>query len=310
MKSRFSILLVLLLFGVALSACSGRDTQPDVGVQEAIDTYARPEVLVDTAWVLEHLVDATVHLIDVGSNQEAFVEGHLPGAQFVSLGADLTNPNDAVRGQILSREALSDLMGRLGVTNDDSVVFYDNASNLLAARAYWVLKYYQHDDVRIYNGGIKKWTAEGHELTAEITAATPTNYVSGEADPTIRTNWQYVVDHTDDPSTLFCDARSPEEYAGTDVRSERGGHIPGAINVEWGNAVNQDGTFREASALADLYTKAGFARDKEVITYCQTGVRGAHTWFVLRELLGYPDVRNYDGSWEEYGNNSASPIEQ
>ena len=311
MKSRTYILFILLIFGAALSACGSDGADSDAAVKdEVIDSYARPEALVDTAWVLEHLDDDQVHLIDVGSNPDAFAEGHLPGAQFINLGADLTDPNDPVRGQILTRQALSEPMSRLGVANGNTVVFYDNSSNLLAARAYWVLKYYQHDDVRIYNGGTKKWVADGNELTSEVVAATATNYGAGEADLSIRTTWQYVVDHTDDPSTLFCDARGPQEYAGTDVRSAQGGHVPGAISVEWVNAVNEDGTFQEAAALAELYNKAGFTRDKEIITYCQTGVRGAHTWFVLSELLGYPSVRNYDGSWEEYGNNPDSVIEQ
>ena len=125
----------------------------------------------------------------------------------------------------------------------------------------------------------------------------------------IRTTTEYVLDHLDDENVVLCDTRGPEEFAGTDVRAKRGGHIPGAINVEWVNAVNADGTFKDARALFDLYTKAGFVPDKQIITYCQTGVRGAHTWFVLKELLGYPDVRNYDGSWEEYGNRDDTPIE-
>ena len=311
MKSRVLFLLILLLAVAALSARGGDDADSDVVANsEVMGSYARPETLVDTAWVLEHLDDANVHLLDVGSSSDAFVEGHLSGAQFINPSAELTNPNDPVRGQILTREALSERMSRLGVTNGDTVVLYDNSGNLLAARAYWVLKYYRHDDVRVYNGGSNKWVADGHKLTGEVEAITATNYVAGEADLSIRTTWQYVVDHTDDPSTLFCDVRAPEEYAGTNVRSARGGHIPGAISVEWVNAVNSDGTFKEAAALDELYSKAGFDRDKEIITYCQTGVRGAHTWFVLRELLGYPTVRNYDGSWEEYGNNPGSPIDR
>ncbi len=306
MKIRF-LILILLLAIVGLSACGVTTSGAEIS---APDRYAHPEVLVDTSWVSDHLDDANVHLIDVSDKPETFEAGHLPGAQYVSWQTDLTNPDDPVRGQILTGEALSELMSRLGVDNDDTVVLYDNTNNLFAARAYWALKYYQHDEVRLYNGGSKKWIADGQQLTTEVASVATSQYVAGESDPAIRTNWQYVVDHTDDPSTLFCDTRGPKEYTGTDVRSARGGHIPGAINVEWTNAVNpEDGTFRDAAALAELYQKAGFTPDKEIITYCQTGVRGAHTWFVLRELLGYPNVRNYDGSWEEYGNNSDSPIE-
>jgi thiosulfate/3-mercaptopyruvate sulfurtransferase len=308
MKSRMLFLWFVLLVVAALSACGGDTANASAG--EPIDSYARPETLVDTAWVQDHMDDKKVRLLDIGGNEQAFAEGHLPGAQFVDLGADFTNPDDPVRGQILTREALSAHMSRLGVAEGDTVVLYDGSSNLLAARAYWVLKYYQHEDARIYNGGIKRWVADGNELTSDVEAVTPTSYAAGEPDPSIRTDWQYVVDHTDDPSTLYCDTRGPEEYAGTDARSARGGHVPGAINVNWTSAVNEDGTFKEAATLDELYSNAGFDRDKEVITYCQTAVRGAHTWFVLKELLGYPKVRNYDGSWEEYGNNPDSPIEQ
>jgi thiosulfate/3-mercaptopyruvate sulfurtransferase len=310
MKIHFLFISVLMLAAVFLSACAVSGVQSEVTIDDVVtEGYARPEVLVDTVWVLQHLDDDNVRLLDVSAEADTFEAGHLPGAQYVDWKTDLTNPDDPVRGQVLSRDGLSVVLSKLGVENDDTVVFYDDTSNLFAARAYWVLKYYQHDDVRIYNGGTKKWEADGEELTAEVATVAASEYQAGEPDPSIRTNWQYVVDHVDDSSTLFCDTRGPKEYAGTDVRSERGGHIPGAINVEWSNAVNPDGTFRDAASLAELYSKAGFDPDKEIITYCQTGVRGAHTWFVLRELLGYPNVRNYDGSWEEYGNDSDSLIE-
>lgn len=307
MRSRFLSILMLLLIIAVLSGCAA--TVAEAPVAEAPGGYANPAILVDTNWVAEHLDDPNVRLLDVSNNLEAFETGHLPGAQYVDWQADLTNPDDPVRGQILTREALSDLLSRLGVENDDTIVVYDNTSNLFSTRAYWALKYYQHEDVRVYNGGTKKWTADGRDLVTDVAPATASQYVAGEPDPAIRTTWEYVVEHVDDPTTLFCDARGPKEFTGTDVRSAQGGHIPGAINVEWSTAVNPDGTFREAEALAELYQEAGFTPDKEIITYCQTGVRGAHSWFVLKELLGYPNVRNYDGSWEEYGNNTESPIE-
>ena len=312
MRTRFLTILPLLLVALtALGACAAPGVQPGLGTdQTVIEDYARPDILVDTAWIQEHADDENVRLIDVSSDSDVFASGHLPEAQFVDWRAELTNADDPVRGQILTRDALSELFSGLGVENDDTVVLYDDTNNLFAARAYWVLKYYQHDNVYIYNGGSKKWTADGQQLTTDLAPVSASQYVAGEPDSSIRTDWQYVVDHVGDSGTLFCDARGPKEYAGTDVRSERGGHVPGAINVEWTNAVNQDGTFRSASDLGELYRKAGFSPDKEIITYCQTGVRGAHTWFVLSELLGYPNVRNYDGSWEEYGNTADSPIDQ
>ena len=265
--------------------------------------------LVDTEWILAHANDPGVRLLDVRSKQEGYDEGHLPGAIYVNPSEKLTNPGDATRGQILTEDALSEVLSAIGVTNDDTIVLYDDISNLWAARAYWALKYYQHDDVRIYNGGIKKWLADGQELTTETPVLFPSTYIANEANPDIRTTTEYVLAHLDDDNVVLCDTRNPEEHAGTDVRSSRGGHVPGSINVEWIHSVNEDGTFRDTSSLEELYTKAGFARDKQIVTYCQTGVRGAHTWFVLSQLLGYPDVRNYDGSWEEYGNSDGTPIE-
>lgn len=307
MRSRFLSTLMLLFIVAVLSGCAA--TVAEAPAADVPTGYANPAILVDTNWVAEHSNDPNVRLLDVSNNLEAFESGHLPGAQYVNWQADLTNPDDPVRSQILTGEALSELLSRLGVENDDTIIVYDNTRNLFAARAYWVLKYYQHGDVRVYNGGSKKWTAAGRELVTEVMPVTASQYVAGAPDPAIRTTWEYVVEHVDDPATLFCDARGPKEYTGTDVQSAQGGHIPGAINVEWSTAVNPDGTFREAQALAELYQEAGFTPDKEIITYCQTGVRGAHAWFVLKELLGYPNVRNYDGSWEEYGNKPESPIE-
>lgn len=296
-------LILSLMF--VLTACVGVET---AAVSTPPQEYAEAEALVDTEWVAANLDNADVHIVDL-NNQETYDEGHIPGAIRLSL-VDLTNPDDATRGQILTQDQLSTVMSRIGVENDDTVVFYDGNSNLLAARAYWALKYYQHDDVRVYNGGLSKWQADGQDLATESLEPTPAEYVAAEADPAIRTTSEYVLAHLDDPSVAVCDTRGPEEYAGTDVRSERGGHIPGATNLEWRHAVNEDGTFKSAAELSDLFVKAGFTPDKEIITYCQTGVRGAHTWFVLRELLGYPEVRNYDGSWEEWGNLADTPIEQ
>ena len=310
MQLRNLLVLTLVLVSTVLGACATSLTPvADTSVEPVtIDAYAKPEVLVDTAWVQEHLEDPSVRLIHAG-NAEDYAAGHIPGAVNVNVGQDMTNPEDSTKGQILTQDALSALLSQLGVTADTTVVFYDNNNNLQSARAYWVLKYYQHDDVRIYNGGLKKWTAEGQELVTDEVVVTPTEYVAQDPDLAIRTTTEYVLERIDDENVVMCDTRNAEEFAGTDVRAARGGHIPGAFNVEWVYAVAEDGTFKDAQSLYDLYTEAGFVPDKEIITYCQTGVRGAHTWFVLRELLGFPDVRNYDGSWEEYGNRTDTPIE-
>ncbi len=290
-------------------ACAGAD--PDATPAG----YANPHVLVDTEWVLARLDDPTVQLVDVSRSAATHEAGHLPGARHVRWNTDLVDPDNAVDLQILSRDALTDLMRRLGIENGHTIVFYDDASSLFAARAYWVLKYYRHDDVRIYDGGRIRWVAEGHDLAIGSNGDVETaerldsgGYVAGEPDPDIATDWGQVVARIGDPAALVCDTRTRDEHLGNDVRAERGGAIPGAIHVEWARAVREDGMFRDAAELHALYREAGFSPDKAVITYCQAGVRAAHTWFVLHELLGYPDVRNYDGSWAEYGNRADSPI--
>ena len=303
--TRYRTVPTRLIWIMLLSAVSGSCASESGETTER--AYAN-DVLVDTEWIETHAEDSSVRVLEVGGNAEAFGEGHLPGASFLSMGR-LSNPDDPVRGQIATSAQVSAALAGVGLARGQTVVLYDRRNNLSAARAYWVLKYYQHADVRIYNGGTPRWAEDGRTLSTEITEYEPSNYQAGSADPEIRTTWQYVVDHTDDPSTLFCDTRGPDEYLGRDVRAERGGHIPGSINVEWTAAVNSNGTFKSADALAALYGGAGFTSDKQIITYCQSGVRGAHTWFVLSELLGYPSVRNYDGSWGEYGNNPESPIE-
>ena len=319
MRLRISLLTLLVVTSLLLSACAAVPA-PAVQVpvaQAAAEAavpvaVANPDALVDTAWVTEHLDDPNVRLLAISGKREDFDAGHLPNAIYVNLGEDLTNPDDPTEGQILTQEALAALFSRLGIENDDTLVVYDSNNNLLAARAYWALKYYQHADVRLYDGGAKQWAAAGNALSTDpVAPLTATAYVASAADPDLRTTGDYVLEHLDDPSTILCDARGPGEYAGTDVRAARGGHIPGAVNVDWVQAVDQEtGAFKDAAYLADLYAKAGFSPDKQVITYCQTGVRGAHTWFVLSELLGYPNVRNYDGSWVEWGNDPAKPLEQ
>ena len=311
MRVRNLLLLSLVVLSTALGACAVplAPTADTSVAPVTIDGYANPDLLVDSAWIQEHAEDPNVRLIDVSGKPEDYAAGHIPGAVYANVGGEMTNPEDSTNGQILTQDALSALLSRLGVTPETTVVFYDNNNNLLAARAYWVLKYYQHADVRILNGGTKTWAAAGQALVTDEVVVTPTEYVAQEPDLAIRTTTEYVLERLDDENVVMCDTRNGEEFAGTDVRSARGGHIPGAINIDWVYNVNDDGSFKPAQELHDLYTKAGFAPEKEIITYCQTGVRGAHTWFVLSELLGFPNVRNYDGSWEEYGNNPDTPIE-
>jgi len=301
-RAGWSALPLALATVLALAACGPQADSGGAGVATAA------EVLVDTDWIEARLDDPSVRIVEVGGSPRDYTEGHLPGAVFLSMGS-LSDPTNSVDGTIATRDQLSAALSAIGADRGETLVLYDRQRSLQAARAYWALKYYGHPEIRVYDGGAARWTADGRSMSSESPTITASDYVAGPADPDLETSWQYVVDHIDDPSTITCDVRGPNEYLGRDVRAARGGHIPGSVNVEWTAAVNGDGTFKSAAELGALYTAAGFTPDKQIITYCQTGVRGAHTWFVLSELLGYPSVRNYDGSWAEYGNNPESPIE-
>jgi len=289
---------------VVAAACSGGETR---ATASAPTEYAS-DVLVDSDWLQARLGDGSVRVVEVGGSPRDYAAGHIPGSVFLSMGS-LSDPDDPIQGQIATRDQVSTALSGIGLEQGQTVVLVDRQNNLQAARAYWVLKYHQHPGVHIFNGGVPKWTADGGAIDADAVQVAASQYTAGPADEGIRTTWQYVVDHVEDPQTLICDVRSPDEFLGRDVRAARGGHVPGSVNLEWTVAVQPDGTFKSASDLFALYSRAGFTPDKQIITYCQSGVRGAHTWFVLHELLGYPSVRNYDGSWNEYGNNPDSPIE-
>jgi thiosulfate/3-mercaptopyruvate sulfurtransferase len=297
--------LAVTLLSMPLSALA-HDLAPSEG--SAVAPYAKPDILVDTEWVLKNGTAKGVRLVHLGGKPEDYAAGHVPSAVYLNLN-DLVNPDNPVQGQIATGPQVATALGKIGVTENDTVILLDANSSLLASRAYWVLKYYQHKDVRVYNGGQKKWVADGQALATDAPEVKAATYTIAEADPEIRTTGEYVLEHLDDADVQLCDARSVKEFIGTDVRADRGGHIPGAINLDWVNTVEKDGTFKSEEDLTALFEKAGFKRDKQIITYCQTGVRGAHVWFILRELLGYPDVRNYDGSWVEWGNNPNAPIE-
>jgi thiosulfate/3-mercaptopyruvate sulfurtransferase len=222
-----------------------------------------------------------------------------------------------VRRDIPSKERLEAILGELGVSDTHTIVLYGDNNNWFAAYAFWVLKIYGHDDVRLMDGGRKKWLLEGRPITTEVPNYPPTQYRAKEPDMSLRAFFPQVLESLHKPEFALVDVRSPQEYTGELIAppgmmetAQRGGHIPGARNIPWAQAVREDGTFKSPDELRALYESQGITPDKQVITYCRIGERSSHTWFVLKYLLGYPNVRNYDGSWTEWGNMVAAPIER
>jgi thiosulfate/3-mercaptopyruvate sulfurtransferase len=275
--------------------------------------YAFEGALVSTQWLAEHLGDMRVRLVEVSVDTAAYDTGHIPRAVGWSWKQDT---QDTLRRDIPDQAAFEQLMSRAGITNDATVVFYGDMDNWFAAYAFWLLKYYGHQDVRLLNGGRKKWLAEGRALTTDVPQHAPSGYRVHALATNLRALRDNVVAHVGQPGAALVDVRSPDEYAGKLLApanlpqegAQRGGHIPGAANIPWSRAVNEDGTFKPADELHAIYAGQGITPDKDVIAYCRIGERSSHTWFVLKYLLGYPTVRNYDGSWTEWGSSIGVPI--
>jgi len=276
--------------------------------------YAHPEVLVSTQWVADHLNDPKVRLIEVDVDTAAYDQSHIPGAVGWNWQTQL---QDQLRRDVAGKEQWEKLLGDSGVSNDSTLVFYGDNNNWFAAWAFWQAKMYGHQDARIMNGGRKKWVEEGRELTSEPPNVTPVSYRANEADLSIRAFREQIEPHLGKDTIHLVDVRSPDEFTGKILAPpglpetcQRGGHIPGAANIPWSQAVNEDGTFKSVEALQALYRGKGVRGDKEIIVYCRIGERSSHTWFVLKYLLGYERVRNYDGSWTEWGNLVNAPVER
>jgi thiosulfate/3-mercaptopyruvate sulfurtransferase len=276
--------------------------------------YANDEALVSTEWLAQNLGASGYKLIEVDVNPAAYEGGHIPGAVGLDWKQDLQDPT--VR-DIAAREALEVKLGQLGVSPDDTVLLYGDNNNWFAAYAYWALKYYGLDKVKLVNGGRVKWEAEGRPYTTEVPQVQPAQFrFSGQPREDLRAYRDEVKAALGKVGLV--DVRSPGEFSGQLLAPEnlpqegaqRGGHIPTAVNVPWATAVKEDGTFKDASELRTIYGGKGIAPEREVIAYCRIGERSAHTWFVLKELLGYPEVRNYDGSWTEWGSTIRVPIEK
>jgi thiosulfate/3-mercaptopyruvate sulfurtransferase len=278
-----------------------------------VPDYAK-DVLVDTQWVENHLSDPSIRIVEVDENPALYAEAHIPGA----IGFDWkTDLQDQVKRDFLGPAEFGELFGSRGVSNENTIVLYGDRNNWFAAYTYWYLKYYGHDKVRLMNGPREKWIAEGRPTTSEVPDYEPQTFDAREGDEAIRAYRDEIFDALD-RGTKLVDVRSPQEYSGELIAmagyeqegAQRAGHIPGAASVPWAQAVKEDGTFKAADELRDLYSGKGVLDGGEVIAYCRIGERSAHTWFVLHELLGHDGVKNYDGSWTEWGNLVNVPIEK
>jgi thiosulfate/3-mercaptopyruvate sulfurtransferase len=278
--------------------------------------YTNPDTLVETGWLAEHLNDPAVRVVEVDEDTTAYEKGHIEGALAWNWFTDL---HAAVGRDYIDQDGLSKLLGAAGVGPDTTVVLYGGNNNWFAAYAYWLLRYLGHGNVKLLNGGRKKWELESRPLTQDVPAPEPSEFrIDGPLLADIRAFRDDVLDRVRGGDAAFVDVRSPEEYRGEKLapdhlpqeQAQVPGHIPGAANIPWAKATNDDGTFKSADELEALYGGLGMTPDREVIAYCRIGERSSHTWFALHELLGYEDVKNYDGSWTEYGSLVGAPVEK
>jgi thiosulfate/3-mercaptopyruvate sulfurtransferase len=282
-------------------------------MEELVSGYAN-DVLVDTQWVEDHLDDDSIRIVEVDENPALYAEAHVPGAIGFDWKKDL---QDQVKRDFLGPAEFGELFGSRGISNDHTIVLYGDRNNWFAAYTFWYLKYYGHDNVKLVNGPREKWIAEGRPTTADRPSYEPQTFNATDGDQSIRA-YRDEVSGALDKGTSLVDVRSPQEFSGELIAmagyeqegAQRSGHIPGAASVPWAQSVQEDGTFKSADDLRELYTSKGVIGDGPVIAYCRIGERSAHTWFVLHELLGEGDVKNYDGSWTEWGNMVGVPIEK
>jgi thiosulfate/3-mercaptopyruvate sulfurtransferase len=278
--------------------------------------YARADVLVDTTWVAEHLNDSNIRLLESNEDVLLYDLGHIPGAVKIDWVADL---NDPLVRDYLDKERFEQLMSEKGISNDTTVVFYGDKNNWWATYAFWVFQLFGHTNAKILNGGRKKWIDEGRELSTDVPKYPATQYTAQErSDAEIRAFRDQVLEALKQGNVALVDVRSPDEFTGKKLHMPeypqegalRGGHIPGAQNIPWASTVREDSTFKSREELEQIYGTKGVTPDKDVIAYCRIGERSSHSWFVLKYLLGYDNVRNYDGSWTEWGNSVGLPIEK
>jgi thiosulfate/3-mercaptopyruvate sulfurtransferase len=277
--------------------------------------YVNPGVLVETDWLEQNADDSNLAIIEVDEDTSAYDKGHIPNAIGLNWESDL---HDVPRREFVSSDQLASLLGEKGVSSDQTIVLYGGNNNWFAAYAYWLFKYRGVENVKLLNGGRKKWELESRELTQDETRRPSATFQIGSEQPDIRIFREEVIDRAKAGNEAWVDVRSPEEFRGEllapphlpQEQAQVPGHIPGASNITWAKAANENGTFKSADDLKELYETEGITPDKEIVTYCRIGERSSHSWFVLKELLGYDNVRNYDGSWTEYGSLVGVPIEK
>ena len=290
---------------------------PTYPTEKGIDvtSYANPDVLVDTGWLEEHLDEAGIAIVEVDEDTEAYEKGHIPNAIAVNWKTEL---QDSPRRDFVSTGQLADLLGGKGITSADTIVLYGGNNNWFAAYAYWLFKLRGVDGVKLLDGGRKKWELESRAMTREVADRPTKKFTIGSERAELRIFRDEVLARSRSGEGAWVDVRSPEEFRGellapphlSQEQAQVPGHIPGAANVPWSKAVNEDGTFRSADELRDLYGSQGITQAGDIVAYCRIGERSSHSWFVMHELLGFPNVRNYDGSWTEYGSLVDVPVER
>ena len=277
--------------------------------------YAHPEVLVETNWVADHLNDPNLRLVEADEDILLYDQGHIQGSVKLDWLVDVQNQ---LSRDFVDKAGFEQLMSRWGISNDTTVIFYGDRNNWYAAYSFWLFRYYGHEKALIMNGGRAKWAAENRPLTRDVPSIQAARYTAKEPDASLRAFRADVEKTLGSGQVSLVDVRSPAEYSGEKMHMEgypqegaqRAGHVPGAKSIPWATAANEDGTFKSAAQLTEIYGGKGVTPDKPVIAYCRIGERSAHTWFVLTQLLGYPNVRNYDGSWTEWGSLVRAPIEK
>ena len=299
-------IFLLALSSLLFIGCSSDESNSDTSLESK--GYASTDKLVSTSWVEERLDDKNLKIIDIRLPED-YAAGHIPDSVNLSY-KELQVERDGVKGLIPSEKEMATKLSALGIKDTDTIVVVDHIKNLWSSRLLWTLEVYGHGDTKLMDGSYSLWESEGKKITSDSTSISSSKYsFTGEAKPELIISLQKVMESIDDETSIVLDTRSADEYAGRDVRAERGGHIPESIHVEWVQNVDADGKFLPAEDLKNLYNSTSVTNDLDIYTLCQTAVRATHSWFVLQELLGYENVAVYDGSWTEWGNIENTPID-